>query len=989
MSEHALDELAPSVLDRTIDLSRVTWTAVGSIAVVATAAILRLAQLDRVPLSPREAAVSHAAWRFVEGQTIGPGNAVPNVGPAFLLLQSLGFFLFGASDVVARAIPALLGIGIVLLIRALTPVIGRSRALGAAALAAASPTLVFASRTSSAQIAVAFFTLLAAVALLRLSLPATARPARRRWCLIAGFAVAAGFGSGPSFLSVAIAIGIALFAVDLLENGAGPARRILLAIRADRENAVFMLAGFLVTLLSIFTYLFTDFSALAGIGETFTAWGRLIGTSAGGVPTQFFLLSVLLYELLAVVFSIVAVTRPKDPGQRLSWSFFGTWFVAALLLFSFSSGRASDQAVQVALPLVILGGAEIGAMVSAIASERRLRGQVGLLFLTILGLVIALVSLFVLIGRIDTALDRTQAILEAAAAFLLAVFPLAYVAYSLIRGPRLGGRRDLAAAAALFAVGLLLAAFGLRSAIQLSFYNAGSGTELLAQQSSTRGVEQIVWRVTNLGRDTTLKQGSARDPQGGHGLSIAIDHDVQWPYRWYFRDFPDATVVASGQAVQSSADVLIAPDDTGMAEAGYAPRLYPNTQRVPGAYAEPSISTILGDVLNPAKWGEGIDFALHRKVVTSEPSTLAVGLTANLANVVSPNSGPYSLLAHVGAGAGRGQFNQPRGIALDSTNGTSYVVDMGNARVQRFDAAGEYVGSWGGVDGGDITFELTDQGLGPTGVAVGADGLVYVCDTWNHRIVVLTPGGQLAREFGAFADAGDSADPSVQPGTFFGPRAIAVFQNEIYVVDTGNERVEVFSLDGTFVRAFGGHGAEPGKLLEPVGIAIGPDKRVYVADSGNARISVFATTGTPLGQWPVDAWAGNLYFEPYLAFDADGYLYATSSASGSVEVFDPSGAQVDSIKTVGNDALQQPVGIAPTGDGAILISDKGANAIYRYQPPDRQPQVDEDVPANGASNGSPAASPGASPVASPRQPAVPVDAVPTTPAVVPTATAVG
>src|SRR5262249_30036336 len=81
----------------------------------------------------------------------------------------------------------------------------------------------------------------------------------------------------------------------------------------------------------------------------------------------------------------------------------------------------------------------------------------------------------------------------------------------------------------------------------------------------------------------------------------------------------------------------------------------------------------------------------------------------------------------------------------------------------------------------------------------------------------------------------------------------AVTGGEIYVVDTGNERVQVFGLDGTFKRAFGGHGSEPGKLLEPVGIALGKGGRVYVADSGNARISVFASNGTPLPQRPLEA----------------------------------------------------------------------------------------------------------------------------------------
>jgi DNA-binding beta-propeller fold protein YncE len=419
-----------------------------------------------------------------------------------------------------------------------------------------------------------------------------------------------------------------------------------------------------------------------------------------------------------------------------------------------------------------------------------------------------------------------------------------------------------------------------------------------------------------------------------------------------------------------------------MAEAGYTPRTYPTLNRVPAAYTAPNIGTVLKSIFVPSRWPKAMDYLILRKLaVEAPPETIAVGLNGELANRVFPNTGPFSLADRPGAGSGRGQFNEPRGIAVAPDSGTTYVVDMGNARVERFDALGQYIGSWSAEEGG-VAFEKTEAGLGPTGIAVSADGqLIYVCDTWNHRVVVLDQTGKMVREIGSFKDTSDSPDPTVDPGFFFGPRDVAVTADEIYVVDTGNERVQVFGLDGTFKRAFGGFGSEPGQLTEPVGIALGADGRVYVADSGNERIAVFASDGTPLEQWPVDAWAGQRYFEPYLAFDQDGNLYATSSATSSVEVFDSTGLWIDSIQQVGSEDLQAPIGITLAPDGSMLMTDAGRHAVLRYTAPassivpDQGEIIDElpasPVPASPEASpqaiveASPVTSPAGSPVASP------------------------
>jgi uncharacterized protein (TIGR03663 family) len=969
MANRPLEMSPPSVLDRPIDLSAIHWSAIVSLAVAVAAAGLRFAQLDHLALSPDEAHRSYDAWIFFRGASADPGQEIANTSPVVLLLQSFAFFLFGTTDVTVRIVPALLGFGLVLLTAGLRPFVGTATTVGMAALAAVSPALLFASRTAEPQIAIACFSLLFVVCSLHVGMPDRTEASRQSWALAAGVALALLFGSGPAAITVLIAFAIGV-AVGLPAEGTeGPLRRSIGALIGDGRALLAFLAGFIVATLALFSRLFSDLTALAGIGETVADWGRLMTTATSTTPTQFFVLSLLLYEIAAVAFAVVAASRGEtgQPG-RLSWVFFAGWFVGALLLFSFASGRAPEHAAHVALPLVFLGGGAIGDVIAALNRRDLFHGRGGALLVALLGFVVSGIALLVLIGRLDTAIDETQATIEAILVGALVVVPLLFAVVLLANRDRLAGTPGHAGLIALTVLLVFLGAYTIRSSMLLNFTNAGDGTELLAQRTSTPAVRPLVDRLMRLSRDVTVTQPTIENPTGGQGISIAIDRRVQWPYRWYFREFPNASVAPEGQAALAGAQVVIAPDDAGMAEAGYTPATYYALNRVPGAYLAPSIGDIVTDIVVPTHWDTGLQYLLYRELTTAaDPEPIAVGLSGELANRVYPNTGPFNLFERVGPGSGRGQFNQPRGIAVGA-DGTVYVVDMGNARLERFGADGEFIGVWGAETGGP-TFTKTQSGLGPTGIAVGPDELIYVADTWGHRIVVLDQTGQMVREFGSFGDTEDATTADPQPGFFFGPRAVAVAAEEIFVVDTGNERVQVFGMDGTFRRAWGGFGSAPEQLIEPVGIVLGADGRVYVADSGNGRISVFSSTGTPLQQWTVDAWAGRQFFEPYLAFGPDDNLYATSSQTGSVEVFTPDGALLLSVQQVTGEPMEAPIGVAPAPDGSILFVDGNRSAVFRYQPPELPEEPPGDVTLPEASPvASPAASPVASPVANPATP---------------------
>ncbi|MBU4224325.1 MAG: SMP-30/gluconolactonase/LRE family protein, partial [Chloroflexi bacterium] len=200
------------------------------------------------------------------------------------------------------------------------------------------------------------------------------------------------------------------------------------------------------------------------------------------------------------------------------------------------------------------------------------------------------------------------------------------------------------------------------------------------------------------------------------------------------------------------------------------------------------------------------------------------------------------------AGSDAGQFQAPRAIAI-APDGSLYVADSSNHRIQHLSPSGEVLHVWGQFGEaaqGDAPGGKFNE---PWGVAVAPDGTVYVADTWNYRIQKFTADG-------GFLSMWQTFGLLEEPDTFYGPRGIAVdAHGRVFVVDTGNKRVVVFDAEGKYLTQFGGAGLGPGQMDEPVGIAVDADGNVYVADTWNQRVQVFAPDETGLIYTPISEWA--------------------------------------------------------------------------------------------------------------------------------------
>ncbi|RME61722.1 MAG: phospholipid carrier-dependent glycosyltransferase, partial [Caldilineae bacterium] len=154
----------------------------------------------------------------------------------------------------------------------------------------------------------------------------------------------------------------------------------------------------------------------------------------------------------------------------------------------------------------------------------------------------------------------------------------------------------------------------------------------------------------------------------------------------------------------------------------------------------------------------------------------------------------------------------------------------------------------------------------PWGITVAQDGTIFVADTWNGRIQVFDNQGQFLRKWGTFAIVEDVA--TGDPYWLFGPRGLAVNQaGNLLVADTGNKRIIEYTPDGAFVRQVGGGGIILGRFQEPVDVAVDPrNGNVVVADVWNQRIQLLSPNLDPLAEWPIPGWESqDIWDKAYVA----------------------------------------------------------------------------------------------------------------------------
>lgn len=206
-------------------------------------------------------------------------------------------------------------------------------------------------------------------------------------------------------------------------------------------------------------------------------------------------------------------------------------------------------------------------------------------------------------------------------------------------------------------------------------------------------------------------------------------------------------------------------------------------------------------------------------------------------------------------------------------NGLIYAIDPFDRMVTAFDGEGSVVHTWGGNGSGNGQFSS------PLNIAVDGDNNVYVTDSGLDRVQKFTATGTYITQWGS-AGTGN--------GQFDTPMGIAVHGDLVYVADTQNHRVQVFSTAGEYLDQFGSFGSGDGQFSGPVGIAVDSAGYIYITDTGNDRVQIFTAEGDYVLQFGEAGSNDGQLNTPFgISVAANGNVYVADSGNKRVQIFAP------------------------------------------------------------------------------------------------------
>lgn len=249
-------------------------------------------------------------------------------------------------------------------------------------------------------------------------------------------------------------------------------------------------------------------------------------------------------------------------------------------------------------------------------------------------------------------------------------------------------------------------------------------------------------------------------------------------------------------------------------------------------------------------------------------------------------------------------------------------------------------GQWGSIDGTGPAARF----YYPRGVAVDSHGNGYVADSENHTIRKISPAGEVTTLAGTAGQAG-STDAAGAAARFRYPRGVAVdAEGNVYVGDTDNHTIRRITPSGEVTTVAGSAGAwgtadgtgAAARFYSPIGLAFDPAGNLLVGDSSNHTIRKMSPAGEVTTLAGLAGTSGSAdgtgsaarFFYPYgVAVDSAGDVWVADSSNGAVRKVSPEGV-VTTLAT----GLAGPYGVATAPSGAVYVSNTNQYDIRRVYP---------------------------------------------------------
>ena len=291
------------------------------------------------------------------------------------------------------------------------------------------------------------------------------------------------------------------------------------------------------------------------------------------------------------------------------------------------------------------------------------------------------------------------------------------------------------------------------------------------------------------------------------------------------------------------------------------------------------------------------------------------------------------------------RFNYPRGVAVDGS-GNVWVVDSNNSSIRMITPSGvvTYIAGGGRQNNTDGTGTGAHFYI-PYGCALDTSGNLYVADTKNNTIRKVAPGG-VVTTFAGNGSRGGSLDGTGTAARFASPQAVAVDgSGNVYVADSGNSTIRLISPAGV-VSTYAGVAGNPGSadgtgsaasFQNPRGLALDASGNLYVADSGNNTIrkiapggivTTFAGVAHVIGSADGTGTAASFTGPQGLTIDSSGKIYVCDFGNNTIREITPAAVVTTLVGTAGVVGSADGTGAAASFSGPSAVTVDGSGNLY-------------------------------------------------------------